>query len=235
MTAAAPPLPMQPAGLWSRAAARAIDELCMLGLCALAWLAVAIPFAILVVAGQMDPFAGEGAFAALLAVSIVGLALVLVYRYEVVSTVRSGQTLGKRLSGICVVRSPDLERDIVEPSRPGASMMRWALPHVVGLVAAFAGAAAGVGALGDVGLLVGVGTGLAVWMLVYVSALFGKDRRGWHDKAAGTIVVQATDEVLERLAAHVPSPGEPSRWGRGAGERPVRASQDWSRRLPPPS
>lgn len=218
MNPAAPPL-LRPADLWRRAAARGIDTLCMLGLCALAWLAGALALGVLFVAGQADPFDTRGGgLAALLPVSIVGLALVLVYRYEVVSTARSGQTLGKRLSGVCVVRSPDLERDVVEPSRLGASMMRWALPHLVGLVAAGAGASVGVRALGAIGLLAGVGSGLLGWMLVYVSALFGSRRLGWHDKAAGTIVVQATDEVLERLAAHVPRARgtiaeEARRWG----------------------
>lgn len=31
---------------------------------------------------------------------------------------------------------------------------------------------------------------LALSFVVWMSALFGKDRRGWHDKVAGTIVVR---------------------------------------------
>lgn len=215
MNAPAPPVPMRPAGVGRRAAARGIDALSTLILFALTLAAVGFVLALGVfasAAGGGDPFGGDdgGGFLLLLLLWLPS-AWMAVYRYEVLSVARRGQTLGKRLMGICVVRYPGPGGIAAEfPERRSSRFWaRWALPHLVGLVAAFAGAAAGVGALGAVGLLVGVGTGLAVWMLVYASALWGKDRRGWHDKAAGTMVVRATDEVLERLAAPEPPAREP--------------------------
>ena len=35
---------------------------------------------------------------------------------------------------------------------------------------------------------VGAGAGVAAWAVVYASSLFDNNGRGWHDKAAGTIV-----------------------------------------------
>ena len=40
---------------------------------------------------------------------------------------------------------------------------------------------------------ISAGAGLAAWLLVYASSLFDSDGRGWHDKAAGTVVVTASD------------------------------------------
>ena len=31
--------------------------------------------------------------------------------------------------------------------------------------------------------------GLALWLVVFVSALWGRSGRGWHDAAAGTVVI----------------------------------------------
>ena len=236
------------AGLARRAIAHAVDTLCMLVVYALTLAAVLLVLALGIVILASDTILredrGEGSVFLLLLVALwVPSAWMAVYCYEVLSTAKRGQTFGKRLMGICVVRHVDPDGIVVEPPDHASSNLRWAIPHVAVSVAAvlFVGVvhAADHADLTEQEFLLwwlGLWALAAVaWSVCYVSALFGKDRRGWHDKAAGTIVVQATDEVLERLAAHVPSPGEPSRWGRGAGERPVRASQDWSRRLPPPS
>ena len=195
------PPPMQPAGMWRRAAARAIDTLCMLMLCALAWLAMGTVAAILAMSGLLDPFGtDEAGVGVMLIVAMVGLALMLPYCYEVVSTARTGQTVGKKTMGVVVIRVG---------SHRSRFWARWALPHLVGLVAAYAGASVGLWAFGTIGLLVGIGSGLLGWMPVYTSALWDKDRRGWHDKVAGTIVVRATEEVLERLVAPESEAREP--------------------------
>ena len=156
------------------------------------------------------------------------------YRFEVASTARSGQTWGKGLAEICVVRW-DGETAAVSDQAPlerwrfGA---RWAIPHVTGIVAAVV---AGIVVLPgqDAGDFWGAVAGAAAvpWALVYASSLWDKNRRGWHDKAAGTIVVPATDEVLERLQ---------ERAARGRGPHPQarpdqsKHAKPWPRSLPPP-
>ena len=65
----------------------------------------------------------------------------------------------------------------------------WAVPHGAGI---FTGVAAGLvvaPTVGEYGVLVGAGGWLAVSAAVYMSSLLDTNSRGWHDKAAGTIVV----------------------------------------------
>lgn len=206
------------AGLARRAAARFIDALCMLALCVLASFVVtlaSLPFAI---AGAFPMF-GEGsdAFVVLVVVSMILLPVGLVYCYEVVSTARRGQTLGKRLMGVCVIRCPDPGSDAVEPPRRDASVKRWALPHgaaaasaVLSVVALFALDEAEWTDREFFLLLSGLGAFVVVaWAVCYVSALWEKERRGWHDRVAGTVVVGATDEVLDQIAAGCEHPGRP--------------------------
>ena len=40
---------------------------------------------------------------------------------------------------------------------------------------------------------ISVGAGVVTWAAVYASSLFDKNGRGWHDKAAGTIVVVGSE------------------------------------------
>ena len=225
------------AGLARRAAARFIDVLCMLGLCALAWLATTIPFAIVIIAfaEQVDPLGpGGGGITMLWIWSLVGLAVVLVYRYEVVSTARRGQTFGKRYMGICVIHRRDPESGVLEPPRHEASMRRWALPHGVAVAVAILSVVVVVAAEEaewtdrEFFLLFGGlwAFAVAMWAACYLSVLFGLQRRGWHDKVAGTAVICATDEVLKRLSEPKPAAREPGPSGGGAGERSERAPSD---------
>ncbi len=202
------PTDIQPAVFWRRATARAIDAVCMLVLCGLAAMAASIVLLIFIVAGEVDLFGNnEGPLAELLIVGMVLLALVLTYLYEVTSTARWGQTFGKRLMDLCVIRCLDTENVAVEPPRRHSSMMRWAIPHGAAVAATILSGVA-VMAIGDEGLTDGEFLRLlvpfcvfvaVVWSMCYVSALFDSQRQGWHDKAAGTIVIYATNEVLERL------------------------------------
>ena len=210
------------AGLARRATARAIDALCMLGLYALTLAVVSLVLALglaalaLLGADILGGGSGEGLLFLLLLLWVPS-AWMAVHRYEAVSTAGRGQTFGKRLMGICVVRYLDPSGIVVELPEPGSSRLRWAIPHAAVSAAAVllvvALSAADQAELTDrevVVLLLGLWAFVAVaWAACYVSALFDSQRRGWHDKAAGTIVICATDEVLERLATPGPVPREP--------------------------
>ncbi|MCY3577307.1 MAG: RDD family protein [bacterium] len=83
--------------------------------------------------------------------------------YEVVMTAIRGQTLGKMALGIKVIRSGTG----ANPG-PAKSLGRWALPNLILFVPLI---------------------GWLISLLCYVSLTWGKDRQGWHDRAAGTVVV----------------------------------------------
>lgn len=192
---------MQPASLWRRAAARAFDTLCMLVLCALAWLAGGIVLTIFAVTGEVDLIFGDrGHDFALFLVALTALfALVLLYRYEVVATARRGQTWGKRLMDIEVAGLGDRDpRAVVLGLRQERHWARWAIPHMSGLVVATIATMASIWRLEVYGLLVGAGAGMAAWTAVYASSLFDTNGRGWHDKAARTMVVTAPDARLQQ-------------------------------------
>ena len=89
--------------------------------------------------------------------------------YEIVLIRQRGQTVGKRALHIKVVRVTD-----GQPPDWTASIMRYLLPLLPALVP-----------LPGVFLLSPV---------VYLVAIFDPLRRGWHDRAAGTIVIK-TDPV----------------------------------------
>lgn len=71
------------------------------------------------------------------------------------------------------------------------SIERWAVPHGAGLLAGVVAGAAAAPKFGDYGLLVGADMWLVVSAVIYLTALGDPHRRGWHDKAAGTVVVEA--------------------------------------------
>ena len=196
------------AGLARHAMARAIDALCMLMLYALTLAAVGVVMMLGVLAVQYDFLftSGGGGFVALFLLLWVPSAGMVMYRYEVVSTARCGQTFGMRVMGICVICCLDPGGIVVEPPRRDASTWRWAIPH---------GAAAAAAILSVVVIVVGINAEwlpnsgflllpacafvFVAWAACDISALFDSQRRGWHDKAADTIVIRATDDVLQRL------------------------------------
>ncbi|WP_423920182.1 RDD family protein [Candidatus Poriferisodalis sp.] len=94
---------------------------------------------------------------------LVGLAIGLAY--EVVQIAVWGQTLGKRMTGIKVVSA-------AHGGVPGwgKAVGRWLIPGLVSLIPF-------------------VGWLLAI--LCYVSLTWDRVYQGWHDKAAGTLVVRA--------------------------------------------
>ena len=168
--------------------------------------------------------------------------------YEVASTARRGQTYGKRCMGIQVVPRR-VERSALRLRHVGkglwgvplaasddqaalsggqrclerySSLVRWAVPHGAGLLAAVV--AGGVSRdQSDGGFYMSVaGAGLAAWLLVYASSLWDSNRRGWHDKAAGTIVVNVPEPQphVDRPegAAHEPRSGVAGAGQEGSGQ-----------------
>ncbi|HEV8624809.1 MAG TPA: RDD family protein [Acidimicrobiia bacterium] len=91
------------------------------------------------------------------------IGLVLPFAYEVSLVAVWGQTLGKRFVGIRVV-GPD-----GRPPGWGRSLRRWLVPFALGMVP-------------FIGWLLG--------MAVVLRAAFVQDRRGFHDLAADTVVLQ---------------------------------------------
>ena len=119
--------------------------------------------------------------------------------YEVVPTARRGQTYGKRCMEIRVVPwNGGGDSFGSRPHLPGtACMVRWAIPHGAGLLAAVvAGVASFRGHTTGESLGISAGAGLAAWLLVYASSLWDTNGRGWHDKAAGTVVVSGSAAEL---------------------------------------
>ena len=122
------------------------------------------------------------------------LALIPVARYEVTAIARRGQTLGKKTMGLRVVVWDEGAGAPVDGSGgvgAGRSIERWAVPHGAGLLAGVVAGAAAAPMIGAYGLLVGADTWLVVSAVIYLSALGDPHRRGWHDKTAGTAVVEA--------------------------------------------
>ena len=96
---------------------------------------------------------------------LLALGLVTVFLYELPLTALRGQTVGKMLTSTKVVRAAD-----GQVPGWGKASARWAvlyLPLLIPIV------------------------GVPVALLVVASPLFDARRRGWHDKAAGTVVVDA--------------------------------------------
>jgi len=104
--------------------------------------------------------------------------------YEVVLTAVKGQTLGKMIVKIKVVRA-----DSGSVPEGKQSVIRWIIPTATIV-------------------LLPVG-GFFISLLVYISLLWGSDRQGWHDKAAKTLVIKASpsNELPLLLSGTTRSPG----------------------------
>ena len=188
-----------------RAAARAIDAVVtvVLALAAVMVAGLAAAFVTLYMYG----FSGsDGALYGWLILFAL-FALIPVARFEVAAIARRGQTLGKRTMGLRVVvwdektAAPAGGAEGVGTRR---SIERWAVPHGAGLLA---GVVAGVAAapwIGAYGLLVGADVWLVVSAVIYVSALGDPHGRGWHDKAAGTIVIKTPRPYRSAQGPEIP-------------------------------
>ena len=101
-------------------------------------------------------------------VSLLGatvLILMIGLGYEVIQTAVWGQTLGKRVTGVRVINA-------AHGGLPGwgKAIGRWGVPSIISLIPV-------------------VGWLLAI--LCYVSLTWDRVYQGWHDKAAGTLVIKA--------------------------------------------
>jgi uncharacterized RDD family membrane protein YckC len=123
--------------------------------------------------GQLFPKVEPPANNGTLLLVIVVIAMALWFAYEVPSTAETGQTVGKRLARIKVVRG-----ESTEPLGFYRSWRRWSL---MGLP-----------------LLLWLCCGPFLVVVQMVDALFiltdGRHRRAWHDRSAGTYVVQVPDK-----------------------------------------
>ncbi len=179
-----PPNP-QPAGLTARLAAKLIDT----SITAIIAFTAEINFRVFTLT-----LYGDENYTAAWAYGAASLfAAVLLFEVAlIVNTARKGTTPGRRLLRIKVVA-----RSGSGTPSPLGAITRWALPLVVAapLVDAFirdiperANDQTSAAMSGRIWWLwVAVGW----WLLVHASALWDSQRRGWHDKAAGTIVIKA--------------------------------------------
>ena len=154
---------MELAGAGSRLLARIVDALIFV-----------VPVMIVVIATyDFDENSDESAGAPLgFTLLIVGIGLI----YEVWMIAAKGQTLGKMAARIKVIR-------VDNGGLPGwnTSFNRWILPGFFGVMSAF---------FQPLGSAFFQPLGL-VSLLVYLSLLWDKQRQGWHDKVAKTLVVKA--------------------------------------------
>jgi len=105
----------------------------------------------------------SAAVGAIVAFTLLAVAISVLYEVTLIAT--KGQTLGKMATRIKVVRA---DNGLVPGW--GRSIGRWIIPAALGFIPF---------------------VGWLLSLLVYVSLLWDKVRQGWHDKAAGTLVIKA--------------------------------------------
>ena len=181
----------KPARLWRRAAARLLDTCSMAAIEAVMTIAAFMIAALVVRPNFLIEDERQGDFNMLWVLLMVP-ASIPAYLFEVGFTARFGQTFGKRLADIHVVRWDGEAAAVGDQARLAhwRSGARWAIPHVAGLSVAVVAGAVSFATIGQVGVAA-LAAGITAWLTVYASSLWDKNRRGWHDKAAGTIVVDA--------------------------------------------
>lgn len=196
------------AGLGRRLAARCIDTamLCVLAagattvavLVAL-FLSILVDPPELIPIGPTDSEKFDNAFRVLSTV-LSALLLVPVAALEAWLLRCRSQSLGKDLCGIAVVRCDEL----CPTPKFGVAALRWVIVHAPGVAV---GAALWT-AMGSADLPIRIAAsmvcGIGACAPVCLTALLDERRRGWHDRAAGTIVVRFDAAMRDRLAASRP-------------------------------
>lgn len=137
------------AAVWQRAVARLIDVFIVFNVAGLAAYIV------------VSPDEGDESVLTYIAAQTVFLAIAALYEAGMVAW--RGQTLGKMLLRLQVVR----RSDGAAPS-PGESVVRF-FPWLW--------------------LLVPLSIGQLLWIVMYLTAIPNRRRQGWHDRAASTLVV----------------------------------------------
>ena len=151
------------AGPGGRLGARIIDTVIM-GVVVIVLLIAGIASAIGLTAGDSAVGEEESAAVAGAFIAFALVAVVIGVLYEVTMIATRGQTLGKMATRIKVVRADNG----LEPGW-GKAIGRWIIPAALGFIPF---------------------VGWILSLLVYLSLLWDKVRQGWHDKAAGTLVVK---------------------------------------------
>ncbi len=177
--------------LWRRLGARALDSF-YAGVSA--YLPVALLVLVVAVTG-FDPFASGDTFGSLwLLVCAMGVIAAVLFETWMLSSL--GRTPGKGALKIRVVSA-----DNGAPTGQQA-LVRSALPVVAAAIGALIGVAVSMilpgTRMGGSGVLVVAGVGIASWLLIHLSPIWDRERRGWHDKAAGTSVVQDVPHAWRR-------------------------------------
>ena len=177
--------------LWRRIGARALDSF-YAGVSAYLPVAVLVP--VVAVTG-FDPFASGDAFGSLwLLVCAVGIIAAVLFETWMLSNL--GRTPGKGALKIRVVSAGN--------GAPTAqqALVRSVLAVIAVAIGALIGAAVSViwprTRMGGSGVLVVAGFGAASWLLIHVSPIWDRERRGWNDKAAGTCVVHDVPHAWRR-------------------------------------
>ena len=138
-----------------------------LGARVLDWVIIFAGYIILALIGFAAAFGGDfdeepwSIGAFFVAVLLFGIVGIL---YEVTLIAVRGQTVGKMATSIKVVRA---DNGLVPGW--GKSIGRWIIPIVLSLIPL---------------------VGWILSLLVYLSLVWDKVRQGWHDKAAGTLVIK---------------------------------------------
>ena len=179
---------VEPAAPAARAAARVIDSVvhAALGIGGLLLILLAT-FCIWCATHQTN-----SRQAALGALALIGWVL-----YEPVMVAWRGQTLGKAIFRIRIIRTSDGET----PNLAQAAV-RWAIPAAAGVTTTLVAAMVIAGVQADAARFLVM---FAAWAPMYLTSFLDDDdqRRGWHDKVARTIVVRVADPVRPfRIPAH---------------------------------
>ena len=143
----------------------------------------ALPVGFLLALMAYHPAAGPGTFetALRLYLTAVVAALLAVAVYEARSTSKDQPRWMDARAGVRVVRLRD-----GQPPGYIASFGRAILPVIAGIVGFILGI--WIPSAAPLGLV----TGLALWALVYATSFWDDHGRGWHDKLAGTVVIEDT-------------------------------------------
>ncbi|WP_280672094.1 MULTISPECIES: RDD family protein [unclassified Kitasatospora] len=167
------PVPARAAGLGRRAAAQLLDSVVLVAVGA----ATVLPF-LADTEGRIQARVAQARAASLLTghevqvwlldgvvvgrlVLLLGVLLIAGFLGEVLPTARTGRTLGKRLLGLRVVAA-----DARRPPALGRSLLRWLVRQLSML------------------------TIVGLFALLFSALSDRQARRGWHDRAAGTKVVE---------------------------------------------
>ncbi len=185
---------VEPASPAARAAARVIDSLIQAAL-GVGGLLLIFLATFCIWCSTREPNSGQAALGAL---ALIGWVL-----YEPVMVAWRGQTLGKAICRIRIIRASDGETPNL-----GQAAVRWAIPAAAGVATTLVAAMVIAGVKADAARLPVM---FAAWAPLYLTSFLDDDdqRRGWHDKAAHTIVVSVADPVRDPVR-HVPRPRPPA-------------------------